>query len=117
MAEVSIKNVEESDIDTILSEDIDFTGELSFEKPLMIKGKFNGVINASSDLYVGKDAVITAQIDASQVSVKGRVEGNINSKEMIELFSSAIITGDITSPAVVMEKGCNFNGICTMTAK
>ena len=31
MAEVSIKNVEESEIDTILSEDIDFKGELSFE--------------------------------------------------------------------------------------
>ncbi len=117
MAEVSIKNVEESEIDTILSEDIDFTGELSFEKPLMIKGKFNGEIKSSSDLYIGKDAVIKAQIEADLVSVKGKIDGNITSKKRVELFSTASITGDITSPAIVMENGAIFNGICTMNTK
>ncbi len=117
MAEISIKNVEESEIDTILSEDIDFNGEMSFKKPLMIKGKFRGVIKASSDLYIGKDAAITAQIDANLVSVKGRIEGNINSSTRVELFSTSKITGDITSPAVLMENGCIFNGICSMNAK
>ena len=117
MAEVSIKNVEESEIDTILSEDIDFTGELVFKKPLMIKGKFTGVIKDSSDLYVGKDAVINAQIDASIVSVKGRIEGNITSNTRVELYSTSRITGDITSPAIVMENGSTFNGICTMSSK
>jgi len=117
MAEVSIKNVEESEIDTILSEDIDFTGELVFKKPLMIKGKFTGIIKDSSDLYVGKDAVIKAQIDASIVSVKGRIEGNITSNTRVELYSTSRITGDITSPAIVMENGSTFNGICTMSSK
>lgn len=114
MSEISIKNVDESEIDTILSEDIDFTGELSFNKPLMIKGKFNGEIKASSDLFIGKDAVVTAQIEAELVSVKGTVKGNIKSGKNVELFASSVINGDISSPSIVMENGCNFNGICTM---
>ncbi len=117
MAEVNIKNVEESEIDTILSEDIDFTGDLTFKKPLMIKGKFNGTIKSSSDLYIGKNAVIKAQVDASLVSVKGTIDGNINSEKRVELFSTSQITGDITSPAIVMENGAILNGICTMEKK
>ena len=117
MSEISIKNVDESEIDTILSEDIDFTGELTFNKPLMIKGKFNGQIKASSDLYVGKEAVVKAQVEAELVSVKGTVEGNIKSHKNVELFSSSVIEGDITSPSIVMENGCNFNGICAMEKK
>ena len=117
MSEISIKNVDESEIDTILSEDIDFTGELTFNKPLMIKGKFTGEIKASSDLYIGKEAVVTAQVEAELVSVKGRVEGNIKSHKNVELFSTSVIEGDIASPSIVMENGCNFNGICTMEKK
>ena len=117
MVEVNIKNVEEADIDTVLSEDIDFTGELSFKKPLMIKGKFNGTIKALSDLYIGKNAVIKAQVEANLVSVKGTIEGNINSNKRVELFSSSQITGDITSPAIVMENGAILNGICSMERK
>ena len=117
MAEVNIKNVEEAEIDTILSEDIDFSGDLTFKKPLMIKGKFNGTIKSLSDLYIGKNAVIKAQIDANLVSIKGTIEGNINSDKRVELFSTSEITGDITSPSIVMESGAIVNGICTMTKK
>ena len=117
MAEVNIKNVEEAEIDTVLSEDIDFIGDLTFKKPLMIKGKFNGTIKSLSDLYIGKNAAIKAQIDANLVSVKGTIEGNINSDKRVELFSTSEITGDITSPSIVMENGAIVNGICTMIKK
>ncbi|MCL2294670.1 MAG: polymer-forming cytoskeletal protein [Spirochaetes bacterium] len=117
MAEVNIKNVEEAAIDTVLSEDIDFTGDLTFNKPLMVKGKFTGTIKSMSDFYVGKNAEVKAQIDANLVSVKGTVDGNINSCKRVELFSTSQVTGDITSPAIVMENGAIFNGICTMERK
>ena len=58
MSEFRIKPVDESELDTILAEDIDFTGQLSFTKPLMIKGRFKGEIDASGDL-----ASVQAQID------------------------------------------------------
>jgi cytoskeletal protein CcmA (bactofilin family) len=116
MSELSIQSVEESDIDTILAEDIDFTGKLTFTEPLMIKGKFNGEIGSSSDLYIGEKAVVHAEIDSNIVSLKGRIKGNINAKDKVELFSTAVVEGDITTVKMVMESGCIVNGLCTMKA-
>ena len=48
MAEVRIKDIDEHEIDTVLAEDIDFEGHLTFKKPLMIKGKFKGEITSTS---------------------------------------------------------------------
>ena len=42
MRDVRINQIDENEIDTILAEDIDFTGALTFKKPLMIKGNFKG---------------------------------------------------------------------------
>ncbi len=114
MAEINIKTVDESQIDTILAEDIDFTGTLTFKDPLMIKGKFNGEIKASGDLYIGKDADVEATIQADLVSLRGRLKGNIYANSRVELFSTSIIDGDITTPNIIMESGSRFNGLCTM---
>ena len=114
MSEVHIKNVEETELDTILADDIDFTGELSFKKPLMIKGSFKGQINASGDLYIGDEAKVEAQISANLVSLKGSVKGNITAQTRVELFSTSRVDGDVSSPEIIMESGSKLNGICTM---
>ncbi len=114
MAELQIQSIDESEIDTILAEDIDFTGTLEFSEPLMVKGRFKGDIISSSDLYIGKDAQVQAQIEANLVSLKGKVKGNIDAHQRVELFSTASVEGDITSPDMVMESGCQLNGTCKM---
>ena len=114
MYELRIKSKDEGEIDTILAEDIDFTGDLSFTKPLMIKGKFSGQIQASGDLYIGDNAYIEARVEANVVSLKGKIKGNIYAKSMVELFSSATVEGDVTAPNILMESGCRFNGMCNM---
>lgn len=116
MSEITIQSIDESEIDTILAEDIDFDGVLNFSEPLMVKGKFIGEIKASGDLYIGKDAVLEAQIEANLVSLRGRVKGNINAHKRVELFATASVDGDITAPNIIMESGCRFNGLCNMNA-
>jgi len=114
MREVRIENIVETEIDTILAEDIDFTGTLSFEKPLMIKGRFQGEIKSKSDLYVGENAVVKAKVEADKISAKGRIEGDITAHSRVELFSTASVNGDLSTPELVVESGCQYNGHCTM---
>lgn len=114
MSELRIKKIDEKSIDTILAEDIDFQGELNFEKPLMIKGKFNGEIKADGDLFIGEKAIVTAKIEADKVTVKGTIRGNIYANTAVELFSTAKVHGDILTPNLEIEKGCIFNGRCRM---
>jgi len=115
MAEVRIKDIDEHEIDTILAEDIDFEGHLTFKKPLMIKGKFKGEIKSASSLYIGEKAYVEAATEAGIVSSKGRHKGNIVGHARVELFSTAQVDGDIATPDFVAESGCKFNGNCNMS--
>ncbi len=114
LRDVRIKPIDENEIDTILAEDIDFEGVLTFQKPLMVKGRFKGEIKASSDLYVGEKAEVTAKIEANRVSAKGRIQGDIVARNRIELFSTAQVDGDLISPDLIIESGCRYNGTCRM---
>ena len=114
VTDVRINKVDENEIDTILAEDIDFEGVLSFEKPLMIKGRFRGEISASGDLYVGPEAVVEARIEADLVSARGCIKGDITAHRRVDLYATATVTGDIVAPNLEMEGGCRFNGQCRM---
>jgi cytoskeletal protein CcmA (bactofilin family) len=114
MPEIRIKDIDEHEIDTILAEDIDFEGHLTFKKPLMIKGKFKGEIKSPSSLYVGERAHVEARIEAGLVSSKGRITGDVQGHARVELFSTAQQEGDVSTPDFVVESGCRFNGLCSM---
>ena len=114
MAEVRIKDIDEHEIDTVLAEDIDFEGQLTFKKPLMIKGKFKGEIKATSALYIGEKAYVEAKVEANLVSSKGRIKGDMVGHSRVELFSTAQVEGDVNTPDFVVESGCKFNGNCNM---
>jgi cytoskeletal protein CcmA (bactofilin family) len=117
MAEVRIKDIDEHEIDTILADDIDFEGHLTFKKPLMIKGKFKGEISSESALYVGEKANVEAKIESSLVSSRGRIHGDITGHSRVELAGTAQVDGDIQTPDFVVESGCRFNGNCNMTGQ
>ena len=116
MTEVQINAVDEELLDTVLAEDVEFSGNMTFRKPLMIKGRISGKIRSSSELHIDEKAVVEADIQAIVVSVKGKVKGNISARDRVELFASCTVDGDVTAPQVTMETGCKFNGICTMVA-
>lgn len=117
MAEVRIKDIDEHEIDTILADDIDFEGQLTFKKPLMIKGRFKGEIRSESALHVGEKAVVEARVESNLVSSKGRIKGDIIGHTRVELFSTAQVEGDIATPDFVVESGCKFNGHCNMSGQ
>jgi cytoskeletal protein CcmA (bactofilin family) len=119
MVDVHNDVLEDEDFDTILSQDIDFSGVLNFEKPFLIRGRVSGVIDATGLLMVDETAVVEADIIASRVIVRGTVKGNINASELVEITASGKLTGNVTAPegGFFMESGCMFNGSCIMVEK
>jgi cytoskeletal protein CcmA (bactofilin family) len=105
---------EDEDFDTILSEDIDFTGTLSFEKPFLIRGRLTGSIGAQGLLVVDEGAVVNANINGSKVVIRGAVKGDVTAAEKVEVSGTGSLKGNVTAPEVSMETGCVFNGRCTM---
>lgn len=117
MAEIHSERVKEKDLDTVMGDDIQFNGSLSFSDPLMIKGKFSGDIKASGVLYIEKSAHVEADISAGSLHIRGEVIGDITADDCVQLFSSAKVTGDIVAPKIKMENGCFFSGKCHMVEK
>ena len=114
MQETKLRDVNEREINTVFSDDIEFTGDLTFSDSLMIKGLFSGDIKATGDLHIDTNASVKARVEANTVSLKGKVIGDVFAFKKVELFATAMVDGDITAPDVVMESGCRFNGICKM---
>ena len=111
---IDSKMIEEKDVDTVLAEDIDFSGTMKFKKSLMIKGKFDGRIDAEGHLILGPNAVVKAAIKAGVVTNYGKIIGNVEALQKIELFKGAELNGDVKAPDLIIESGCTFNGNCAM---
>ena len=114
MAELRVRTIDESELDTVLSGDIEFEGMIEFSEPLLIKGKVHGEIKTVTDLFIADGADVHANISAARVSVKGVVRGDIVASERVELFSGATIVGNISSPDLIVQSGSHFTGHCEM---
>lgn len=114
MAELRVRTIDESELDTVLAPDIEFEGTIEFTEPLLIKGSVRGEVKTQSDLFVADSARVDANITAARVSVKGTVRGDVEASERIELFSGAAIVGNVSSPDLIIQSGSHFTGRCTM---
>ena len=117
MTDVFNDFMEDSDFDTILSSDMEFTGTLHFEKPFLIRGKVSGEINATGLLVIDECAVVNANINALRVLIRGQVKGDVTAVEKVEVTITGKLIGNVTAPEIYMETGCLFNGRCTMIGK
>jgi len=106
--------LEDEAFDTIVEDDISFTGEVKLKKPFMVRGKINGKIDSTSDLVVDTNAVVNADLKATRVLIKGKVKGNIEAEKLVFVTSSGSLDGDITTEKFVLEPGSIFTGKCTM---
>ena len=110
-------DLEDEAFDTIVEDDISFTGSIKIKKTFMIRGKVNGTIDSTSDLVIDSDAVVNADITAERVLIRGKVKGNVVGNKLIFITSSGSLDGDITTEKVVLEPGCIFTGKCSMVRK
>jgi cytoskeletal protein CcmA (bactofilin family) len=114
MAELRVRTIDESELETVLAEDLEFDGTIEFGEPLLVKGRLSGEVHARSDLFVAASAEIDADVVAARVSVKGTIRGDITASERIELFSGATIGGNIRTPDLIVQSGSTFTGTCRM---
>ena len=114
MAELRVRTIDESELDTVLAEDIDFEGTIEFVEPLLVKGSVHGEIRSTSDLFIAESALVNADVQAGRVTVKGAVRGDVDASERIELFSGASIVGNVRTPDLIVQSGSRLSGRCEM---
>ncbi|OHD68558.1 MAG: hypothetical protein A2W19_12260 [Spirochaetes bacterium RBG_16_49_21] len=117
MAEPKEVVEDENKIDTVIADDISFKGSLNFKNSLKIKGSFEGKIETDGQLIIGREAKVSADVRASEVSNSGVFNGKIKATKKIELFKKSKTYADLVAPELDIESGSIFNGTCIMEEK
>ncbi len=97
---------------TVLSNDAEFNGCLTFKTNLRIDGKFEGEINSLGTVHVGPEGDVKAEVNVGNSVVEGKITGNITAKDKLELRSTAKLFGDIKAARLVINEGVIFVGKC-----
>ncbi len=106
---------DESEIRTLLGPGSSFEGKLTFDRPVRLEGSFRGEIRSNSILVIAKGADVLADVHVRALVVTGgRIEGDLRATESIELHVPATAKGSLRAPEIVLDKGVQFEGSCTM---
>ena len=101
---------------SILGPTLKFKGDLTANEDLVIQGQVEGKINHSSNLTIGKQGKVKANVKAEHIAVEGTVEGDLEGRKAVIVKESANVTGNIVSPTVTLHEGSTFNGGIDMSA-
>lgn len=96
-------------IESVLGPGIHFQGTLTGAGGVRIQGTFDGSINVKGPVVVADGAKVTADIQASSVSVGGSVQGNIIATK-VEIRSTGRIFGDLVTTRFATEEGAFLRG-------
>ncbi|MEP7358293.1 MAG: polymer-forming cytoskeletal protein [Anaerolineales bacterium] len=102
-------NGHSSKIESVLGPGINYQGTLTGTGGIRIEGSFDGAISIKGPLVVADGAKVTADIQASAVTVAGSVKGNITAAK-VEIQSTGRVWGDLITTAFATEEGAFLRG-------
>src|SRR6202049_3364598 len=86
-------------------------GEVTGSESLYIDGRVEGSINlAGSRVTVGRNGVVSANINARELVVLGTVRGNLTASDRVDIRSDGSLTGDVIAARISIEDGAFFKG-------
>ena len=100
---------------SILGPTLKFKGELTANEDLVIQGNIEGSIKHSSNLTIGDEGKIKADISAEHIAVEGKVDGDLDGRTSVVIKDTANVEGNIYSPTVTLHEGSTFNGKIDMS--
>jgi cytoskeletal protein CcmA (bactofilin family) len=102
---------------SILGPTLKFKGELTANEDLLIQGQIEGSIKHTSNLTIGEEGKIKADVTAEHISIEGSVNGDLTGSKAVVVKESANVKGNIYSPIVTLREGSTFNGNIDMSGK
>ena len=95
---------------SLLSMDIEFTGDIRSDGEVQIDGIVHGNVVAHQ-LIIGETAQINGEIRAESVHIHGRVMGQVQANT-VSLAKTAHILGDVLHGNIAIEQGAFLEGHC-----
>ena len=101
-----------------IGKSISIRGDLTGNEDMVIEGHVEGKVDLpNSQLTIGANGHVKAEIHAKGVVIVGHVVGNVFGLERVEIQSTGRVEGDVAAPKLVVAEGAQINGAIQMTQK
>ncbi|HTY08027.1 MAG TPA: polymer-forming cytoskeletal protein [Candidatus Edwardsbacteria bacterium] len=97
-------------LSTTLAKGTRWNGTMKAETGIRIDGEFEGNLETSGLLVVGKDGVIKAEIKVRDAIIGGKVTGNVTAANKVELQSGSSLSGDVKCRGIIIDNDVFFEG-------
>ncbi len=99
---------------TAIYDGISVVGNIKGAHNLYLNGQFEGTIDLTALLLVGKTGKLKGKVKAEYVIIEGEVEGKVIANEKVELRDGGKYKGEILAPSVKISDNSFFDGIVQM---
>src|SRR5438094_1968001 len=96
--------------DTVIAQSANLSGCLKSDGAIRIYGLFEGDIESTGIVIIGKAGKVNGNIIGKDVAIAGIVVGNVNASGKIEIYEGGKVLGDITSDNLKIDDGALFSG-------
>ena len=99
---------------TAIFEGISVKGNIKGSHNLFLNGEFEGAIDITALLLVGKTGKLKGEVKARYIIIEGEAEGKIAAEEKVELRDTGKYRGEIFAPAIMISDNAFFDGTVKM---
>ena len=85
-------------------------GDCETDGTLRIEGTIEGTVKAGKAVVIGKDGVVTGDVQTQDAIIGGRVNGAVIAESRLELQATCVIDGEIRARRIKLEEGGRVNG-------
>ena len=108
---------QDNQISSILSPEVEITGDVKVSGSILIYGKILGKLESKGTVRTAKGSYVKGNIIAKDAQISGKVDGDLVVNDKVTLGNSAYLTGNLNAKVLVIEEGAQFDGVVNMVKK
>jgi cytoskeletal protein CcmA (bactofilin family) len=96
--------------ETVIAREDVFEGQLRTSKGVRILGTVRGAIESATYVLIEPNALVEADISATEVVIGGDYSGNLNCRQRVEIQSTGRVRGRLDTVKLHLHEGGYFDG-------
>ncbi len=105
------------DAETIIGASIRVKGNFNGRGDIVIEGFLEGSLKTETNVFIGEQAKVNANVEASEALINGEISGNIKIKKYLAIGKTAKIKGDVQCGEISIERGASITGQILVSAE
>lgn len=101
-------------VETIIGQNTQFTGNIIAKGSVRIDGELEGELSVEGDVVIGEAGKVKANMKARSAVIAGIQHGNLEVAGKLEILSTGKLYGDVKVGNLSIIEGAVFKGTCAM---